>query len=64
MLEQPKANKLGPTVTAKEAPFLAQTNPVPNSESSYVPNSPLATDLPISGNTNKSSIFQLVGQLR
>ena len=56
----------GPTTTAKFAPFLAQTNPAPfgQESASYVANAPLETNLPISGNTNKSSIFQLVGQLR
>ena len=52
-------------MTAKEAPFLAQTNPAPfGNEASFVPNSPLETALPISGNTQGASIFQLVGQLR
>jgi hypothetical protein len=56
----------GPTTAAKSAPFLAQTNPAPfrQETASFVANAPLETNLPISGNTNKSSIFQLVGQLR
>lgn len=56
----------GPTTTAKSAPFMAQTNPAPfgQESGSFVANAPLETNLPISGNTNKSSIFQLVGQLR
>ena len=56
----------GPTTTAKSAPFLAQTNPAPfgQESASFVANAPLETNLPIAGNTNKSSIFQLVGQLR
>lgn len=54
----------GPTTTALIAPFLAQTNPAPfGQEASYVPNTPLETALPIAGNTNNGSIFQLVGQL-
>ena len=54
----------GPTVTGLIAPFLAQTNPAPfGQEASFVPNTPLETNLPISGNVNKSSIFQLHGQL-
>jgi hypothetical protein len=56
----------GPTTTARSAPFLAQTNPAPFGQetAAFVANAPLETNLPISGNTNKSSIFQLVGQLR
>lgn len=54
----------GPTVTGLIAPFLAQTNPAPfGQEASFVPNAPLETNLPISGNINRSSIFQLHGQL-
>lgn len=54
----------GPTITASIAPFLAQTNPAPfGQEASFVPNAPLETALPIAGNTNQSSIFQLMGQL-
>jgi hypothetical protein len=52
----------GPTPTGKIAPFLAQTNPAPWG-ASYVPNEPLETAIPISGNTQNQSIFQLVGQL-
>lgn len=51
----------GPTKTGT-APFLAQTNPAPFGMS-YVANLPLETALPIQGNTNNDSIFQLVGQL-
>ncbi|KIV97146.1 hypothetical protein PV10_00928 [Exophiala mesophila] len=54
----------GPTATGLIAPFLAQTNPAPfGHEASFVPNAPLETNLPISGNTNRSSIFQLQGHL-
>lgn len=54
----------GPTTTAEMAPFLAQTNPAPfGHEASFVANAPLETALPIANNPNKSSIFQLVGQL-
>lgn len=53
----------GPTVTGV-APFLAQSNPAPfGQEASFVPNAPLETNIPITGNTNRSSIFQLHGQL-
>lgn len=51
----------GPTVTGSP-PALAQTNPAPWGMS-YVPPGPLETALPIMGNTNNKSIFQLVGQL-
>ena len=45
-------------------PFLAETNPAPFGASrSFVPNTPLETALPIVGNTNNASIFQLMGQL-
>ncbi|EXJ54700.1 hypothetical protein A1O7_10041 [Cladophialophora yegresii CBS 114405] len=54
----------GPTTTGLIAPFLAQTNPAPwGAEASFVPNAPLETNLPIQGNTNNQSIFQLHGQL-
>ncbi|KAK5086378.1 hypothetical protein LTR05_003546 [Lithohypha guttulata] len=52
----------GPTKTAAIAPFLAQTNPAPIG-TLYSPNQPLETAVPISGNTNNSNIFQLMGQL-
>jgi hypothetical protein len=54
----------GPTPTGLIAPFLAQTNPAPwGAEASFVPNAPLETNLPIQGNSNNQSIFQLHGQL-
>lgn len=53
----------GPTATGR-APFLAQTNPVSFGPSvSFVPNAPLETAVPIVGNTQNQSIFQLMGQL-
>jgi len=52
----------GPTPTGA-APFLAETNPAPFSATSYIPNTPLETQVPISGNTNNGNIFQLMGQL-
>lgn len=52
----------GPTPTGA-APFLAETNPVRFTSVSYIPNTPLETQVPIAGNTNNSNIFQLMGQL-
>lgn len=52
----------GPTATGA-APFLAETNPAPFPSTSYIPNSPLETQVPISGNTNNGNIYQLHGQL-
>ncbi|TIA19408.1 phosphoglycerate mutase-like protein [Aureobasidium pullulans] len=52
----------GPTPTGP-APFLAQTNPAPFLGTSYIPNSPLETQIPIAGNKNGSNIFQMMGQL-
>lgn len=56
---------VGPTVTGLIAPFLAQTNPVGFGQeaASFVPNAPLETQVPIQGNTNNASIYQLHGQL-
>lgn len=48
----------GPTATG-EAPFLAETNPAPFLGTSYIPNSPLETQVPIAGNTNDGNIFQV-----
>jgi hypothetical protein len=54
----------GPTPTGLIAPFLAQTNPAPfGVEASFVANQPLETNVPVSGNTQNQSIFQLHGQL-
>lgn len=55
----------GPTTTGLIAPFLAQTNPAPfgHEAASFVPNAPLETNVPISGNARNQSIFQLHGQL-
>ncbi|EGP89370.1 uncharacterized protein MYCGRDRAFT_69914 [Zymoseptoria tritici IPO323] len=52
----------GPTPTGAAA-FLAQYNPAPFASVSYIPNSPLETQVPIVGNTNHSNIYQLHGQL-
>lgn len=50
----------GPTATGT-APFLAEASQ--QWASTYYPPAPLQTHVPISGNTNNSNIFQLVGQL-
>jgi hypothetical protein len=47
---------------AGEAAFLAQTNPV-FTEPTYVPNTPLVTNLPISGQPRGGNIFSLMGTL-
>ncbi|CAK3999640.1 3-phytase A [Lecanosticta acicola] len=52
----------GPTPTGPAA-FLAQTNPAPFAGTTYIPNSPLETQVPISGNTDNGNIFQMQGQL-
>jgi hypothetical protein len=51
----------GPTPTGPPA-FLAQTNPAPFASTSYIPNTPLETQVPIAG-ANGQNIFQLHGQL-
>lgn len=45
----------GPTPTGP-APFLAQTNPAPFASTTYIPNSPLETQVPIKGNTDNGNI--------
>jgi hypothetical protein len=53
----------GPTATGR-APFLAQTNPVSFAPTAtFVPNDPLETAMPIVGQSQNQSIFQLMGQL-
>ncbi|KAL1297293.1 hypothetical protein AAFC00_004848 [Neodothiora populina] len=52
----------GPTPTGDPA-FLAETNAAPFSGTSYIPNTPLETQVPIAGNTNSGNIFQMMGQL-
>ncbi|KPI34836.1 3-phytase A [Cyphellophora attinorum] len=52
----------GPTKTGS-APFLAETNPAAFGSLSYVPNTPLATALPIQGIQSGQNIFLLMGQL-
>ena len=52
----------GPTATGR-APFLAESNPAPFGAATFVANRPLETAIPIVGNTQNASIFQLMGQL-
>ncbi|MCJ1358238.1 MAG: hypothetical protein MMC33_008237 [Icmadophila ericetorum] len=52
----------GPTATGS-APFLAETNPAPLGTGTFVPNQPLETNIPITGNDNNTNIFTLMGQL-
>ncbi len=52
----------GPTPTGPAA-FLAQTNPAPFSSTTYIPNAPLETQVPVKGNIENGNIFQLHGQL-
>ncbi|KAI9714359.1 MAG: hypothetical protein M1820_000320 [Bogoriella megaspora] len=52
----------GPTPTGPPA-FLAQTNPAPFASTSYIPNTPLETQVPIVGAPSGGNIFQLHGQL-
>ncbi|KAJ9653990.1 hypothetical protein H2198_006909 [Neophaeococcomyces mojaviensis] len=53
----------GPTATASMAPFLAQTDTVSFASGTLAVNAPLQTAYPITGNTNNSNIFELMGQL-
>lgn len=52
----------GPTPTGPAA-FLAQTNPAPFSSTTYIPNTPLETQVPIKGRVGNGNIFQMHGQL-
>lgn len=54
--------KIGPTPTGP-APFLAESNPAPFGTVSYIPNSPIETQEPITGNVNNSNIFHQMGNL-
>ena len=53
----------GPTATALMAPFLIQTDTASFTSGTVGVNSPLQTAYPITGNTNNSNVFQLMGQL-
>ncbi|EMD59798.1 hypothetical protein COCSADRAFT_175637 [Bipolaris sorokiniana ND90Pr] len=52
----------GPTQTGA-APFLAQTNLAPFAGVSYIPNTPLETQMPIPGNPDNKNIFQSLANL-
>ncbi|KAK5741631.1 hypothetical protein LTR17_003837 [Elasticomyces elasticus] len=52
----------GPTPTGRPA-FLAQSNPAPFASTTYIPNTPLETQVPIQGNADNGNIYQLMGQL-
>ncbi|KAF2731614.1 phosphoglycerate mutase-like protein [Polyplosphaeria fusca] len=52
----------GPTQTG-EAPWLAQTNVAPFAGVSYIPNTPLETQIPIPGNGNNENIFERLANL-
>lgn len=52
----------GPT-QAGSAPFLAQTNPAPVGKHSYVPNTPVVTDVPIIGKGDGAESFKNMGNL-
>jgi len=52
----------GPTQTGA-APFLAQTNLAPFPGVSYIPNTPLETQIPIAGNPDNNNIFQSLANL-
>ncbi|KAJ5873420.1 Histidine phosphatase superfamily clade-2 [Penicillium subrubescens] len=52
----------GPT-QAGSAPFLAQTNAAPAGKHSYVPNTPVVTDVPILGKGDGAELFEHMGNL-
>ncbi|RMZ67306.1 3-phytase A precursor [Pyrenophora seminiperda CCB06] len=52
----------GPTQTGS-APFLAQTNLAPFAGVSYIPNTPLETQVPIAGNVDNKNIFQSLANI-
>ncbi|KAF2714013.1 phosphoglycerate mutase-like protein [Pleomassaria siparia CBS 279.74] len=52
----------GPTKTGA-APWLAQTNAAPFAGVSYIPNTPLETQMPIAGNVHNHNIFQRLANL-
>ncbi|KAF2853444.1 phosphoglycerate mutase-like protein [Plenodomus tracheiphilus IPT5] len=52
----------GPTQTGA-APFLAQTNLAPFAGVSYIPNTPLETQIPIVGNPDNKNIFQSLANI-
>ncbi|KAJ5589862.1 hypothetical protein N7450_003834 [Penicillium hetheringtonii] len=52
----------GPT-KAGQAPFLAQATLPSLGNNSYVPNTPVATDVPVDGTSNGAEIFKYMGNL-
>jgi hypothetical protein len=52
----------GPTQTG-DAPFMAQTNLAPFAGVSYIPNTPLETQVPIAGNVDNKNIFQSLANI-
>ncbi|RMY52978.1 hypothetical protein D0865_05504 [Hortaea werneckii] len=50
----------GPTPTGEPA-LLAQTNPAPFPSTTYIPPSPLETQVPIQGNKDDGNIFHMMG---
>lgn len=52
----------GPTQTGA-APYLAQTNLAPFAGVSYIPNTPLETQIPIAGNVDNKNIFQSLANI-
>ncbi|KAF2479222.1 histidine phosphatase superfamily [Neohortaea acidophila] len=52
----------GPTPTGPAA-FLAATNPAPFPSTTYLPNAPLETQVPIKGRVRNGNIFEMHGQL-
>lgn len=61
-IQCPDMNYLG-TVATGAAPFLAEINPAPFGDDTYVPNAPLETSEPIDGAKGRN-IFHLMGDLR
>ncbi|KAF2006772.1 phosphoglycerate mutase-like protein [Amniculicola lignicola CBS 123094] len=53
---------VGPTQTG-DAPWLAQTNMAPFAGVSYIPNTPLETQIPIQNNPSNRNIFQRLANL-
>ncbi|CAI7645281.1 unnamed protein product [Penicillium manginii] len=57
---QTSPNSYAGTTATGSAPFLAETNPAPFGQSTFIPNAPLETSEPIKG-ANGRNIFQLMG---
>ncbi|KAL5364971.1 histidine phosphatase superfamily [Aspergillus floccosus] len=52
----------GPT-EAGTPPFLAENNPAPFGNPTYIPNTPVVTDVPITGHSDGAEIFKHMGNL-